>query len=685
MASAQTAEVQEYDLDLSKNKYIKNVLSNKAYRATVHPELESEGPVATSFYQDRGTRATTGTVMGSSTYDLMTNSTTKQRLYVRSDGTISAVWTGSDDAAGGWPDRGTFYNYYDGSAWGTPPDTRIEGSRTGWPVIVNSGAKELLYSHDFGDPLGVTLVNERTPGSGAWGAGTAATVEGIWPNVAHEEGSNYVHLTVSNYLGANGNNYTLYYRSSDGGASWDITKLRLPGIDTASGYNVMGADVTNIAVQGSKVAIVSANSGNDLAVWTSNSNGDVGTWTRTRILEFPFANFDGNVVTDIDGDGVGDQVETTDGSHAVIMDNTGRVHVMSGAMLIIDETPGDDAWSFFPGVSGVWYWNEDMGADSVQLLDPLVDWDLSGDPLDGIGADVPNYGVGSTSNLAMTLDPTSGRVYALMTMMVEGTDFLGDPTDPSAQSFRDIFGIYTDDAGATWSSPAVNLTLDAGEELENQYPMVYPVTVGDKVHVMYMRDSEPGHSVSGDTDPIFDNMMVYMDFPFSAFEPAAATPTAIFSSIESGLTATFNNQSENAVQYLWDFGDGSALNIAENPIHSFPSSGTYTVCMEATNVYGTDEACEDVTVMSIGIQDVALENALTVGPNPTAGTVILNADGLTDLTAIVYDMTGRMVVQPSPFTSGRLELNLGHLANGHYMVQVHSADGFVTRNLQVNH
>jgi len=49
------------------------------------------------------------------------------------------------------------------------------------------------------------------------------------------------------------------------------------------------------------------------------------------------------------------------------------------------------------------------------------------------------------------------------------------------------------------------------------------------------------------------------------------------------LTYTFINGSANAASYKWDFGDGSAIDTAKAPSHTFVKGGTYTVKIIATN------------------------------------------------------------------------------------------------------
>lgn len=49
------------------------------------------------------------------------------------------------------------------------------------------------------------------------------------------------------------------------------------------------------------------------------------------------------------------------------------------------------------------------------------------------------------------------------------------------------------------------------------------------------------------------------------------------------LTVDFTNSSNNALSYVWNFGDGSPTDTAYAPTHTFTAGGTYTVTLSASN------------------------------------------------------------------------------------------------------
>ena len=104
-------------------------------------------------------------------------------------------------------------------------------------------------------------------------------------------------------------------------------------------------------------------------------------------------------------------------------------------------------------------------------------------------------------------------------------------------------------------------------------------------------------------------------------------PVSGFSSNVSGLNVTFSNSSTDSDSYYWDFGD-SKTDTAQNPSHSYGTSGSYTVCLSTTNSCGNDTLCKTVTVCNItstftvsdsnacaGVTDVVFQYTGTGGIN----------------------------------------------------------------------
>lgn len=72
-------------------------------------------------------------------------------------------------------------------------------------------------------------------------------------------------------------------------------------------------------------------------------------------------------------------------------------------------------------------------------------------------------------------------------------------------------------------------------------------------------------------------------------------PEANFSFVLTGNTVTFNNTSEHALQYVWNFGDDSVSNEI-NPTHQYAAPGNYVVTLTAENNCTTSVYQETINV-----------------------------------------------------------------------------------------
>jgi len=79
------------------------------------------------------------------------------------------------------------------------------------------------------------------------------------------------------------------------------------------------------------------------------------------------------------------------------------------------------------------------------------------------------------------------------------------------------------------------------------------------------------------------------------FSDTTQAPIADFSfELQQDTQAVFTDESSSAaVEWAWDFGDGNTSE-EQNPVHTYSSTGTYTVCLTASNSQGSDQICQDV-------------------------------------------------------------------------------------------
>ncbi len=87
----------------------------------------------------------------------------------------------------------------------------------------------------------------------------------------------------------------------------------------------------------------------------------------------------------------------------------------------------------------------------------------------------------------------------------------------------------------------------------------------------------------------------YFDQYCAVVEVCTEPPLAAFDYIADGLTVDFDNQTPDAGEYLWDFGDGEE-STEESPVHTYDIPGTYMVCLTAWNSCGEDSVCTVISV-----------------------------------------------------------------------------------------
>ncbi|RLD60959.1 MAG: hypothetical protein DRJ05_03600 [Bacteroidetes bacterium] len=450
--------------------------------------------------------------VGETKYDLQSNYSMPNCIYRHPDGFIGATFTyGMNDPS--FPERGTGYNIFNGSAWGAMPTSRIELIRTGWPTYAPWGSNgEIVVAHSGGDQ-GLVISSRPNKGTGDWNyeylSGPVSTDGTLWPRCATSNNNDYLHIIASifpesTYQGME--RALLYSRSPDGGQTWDMEAVLLDEINSDY-YLGIGVDSYDIATYGDNVAFLFGDRLTDLVLMKSTDNGD--TWEKTIVWEhpYPFLNPE-NTVTDT--------FYCPDGSHSLTFDVEGDIHVAFSITKAIAQYGLD--WD--PMVDGIVYWNETRPtfSNNLNALNPyghpdselipdysLIGWsqDINGNGQLDILEEFGYYNLGISSMSQLVVDETD-NIFLVYSSVTEGYDN-GD------QNYRHLWARGSNNGGENWGG-FVDLTNGLGFAFsECIFPSCSPTSSNDKIYLIFHEDDEPGLAVMGDEDPYNTNRVLYME------------------------------------------------------------------------------------------------------------------------------------------------------------------------------
>lgn len=494
------------------------------------------------------------TMIGGTVYDNQSNASVANRIYAYPDGSVAATWI-FGKANPNFADRGTGYNYYDGTSWGPEPTARIENARCGWASYSPLGDGEIVVSHNGSSALLVTKRAAR--GTGAWtttqlvGPSVGGSTALLWPRIVAS--GNVVHILActddGTYMGLS--RALVYYRSANGGSTW-VGPTILPGLDAASlgaaantSFKGIGGDNYAFAApKGDTIAFVVGSAFRGIWVMKSFDNGL--TWTKTTVSTVPVF----TVATPL--------IYSNDGSLTMALDSQGKAHVVFGRMGVSDDNFTDDTYSYRPYMDGLVYWKEGMpvldttalnDADSLfahgNLLAYMVDYNEN-DEIDfpEVGANQFPFGLygAGLSSLAQIVIDKGDNIFVTYSQCRE--DLINEGALPNVQIYRHLFITSKESGSDTWTDGR-----DLTDDIEHAYDeCVYAslsYSTNDKLHILVHVDPEPGTAIGSDADEYSDNFVYYFTFPtFVGLQPVATVknvtvspnPATDFADVQLSLT-----------------------------------------------------------------------------------------------------------------------------------------------------
>ena len=460
--------------------------------------------------------STDETEIGQTYYDWQSNAGPIHRTVTWPDGTLNACWTGALTES--LTDRGTMVTYFDGNNW-TVANERIEDVKTGFGSIAKYGENGLVVVAHTSTTIYVSTTDDHTL-QGTWTYHEFSPESGsAWPSVITSgENNEIIHVLASPGTGKG-----YYYRSKDGGATWDIMDMELPYFLPPYMSNTNSNEFTWMDTRDdNRIAFVLSTGWSNGMVIYSDDNGD--SWNNMDFFTHPGVN--GNYP---------DMFVFYPRYVSADWDDDGYIHL---AAEINGTTDSVGSGSYYPGLGVISYWNENdyepwdttylsavlnglyyystgswpMEPSTIGYLQPL---DEEGNTIYPptetdhffTGMDLQNHGKYNNGPVSMPAFFVEGsRMFCIYAASHE-TDVNTD----NGLNYTRLFGTMSNDYGETWTYPQIITTGFLHSADEYAYPYVFNTVGTNAEGVEVIRgfvqvDGHPGsYTIGGGEDGVYDD------------------------------------------------------------------------------------------------------------------------------------------------------------------------------------
>ncbi len=177
-----------------------------------------------------------------------------------------------------------------------------------------------------------------------------------------------------------------------------------------------------------------------------------------------------------------------------------------------------------------------------------------------------------------------------------------------------------------------------------------------------------------------------MDKVFDLIVKTTDLPVADFSYVTDNLTVEFQDLSENAESYYWEFGD-TRISTRANPANSYSSEGEYTVRQLVHNRACADTSIQliEVSILNSSFRETPEE--IKIYPVPADNYLIIETGPtfLEESYAELFSVTGQGLFKKRiPKGQQNTTLDLDRYPPGIYILKVSSGKEFITKKITIS-
>jgi PKD repeat protein len=185
----------------------------------------------------------------------------------------------------------------------------------------------------------------------------------------------------------------------------------------------------------------------------------------------------------------------------------------------------------------------------------------------------------------------------------------------------------------------------------------------------------------GSDSEIKINYITVLCVPIADFDcpPGGTYPLAVdFLDLSTGNPTSWN----------WDFGDGESSS-QQNPSHTYSIPGSFTVTLTVSNACGSDTktiiGCVNVITT---INEPNQQMDLNIYPNPTRDKIFISLNSnieRIDKVELINEMGALTLQQSNLKNTDPIEINVGDLQNGLYILSIHLRDAILREKVIIKH
>lgn len=157
-----------------------------------------------------------------------------------------------------------------------------------------------------------------------------------------------------------------------------------------------------------------------------------------------------------------------------------------------------------------------------------------------------------------------------------------------------------------------------------------------------------------------------------------------FSQAYTQAILEFTNQSVNATDFVWTFGDGTTSNLA-NPTHIYTQPGTYDVTLVANSTECSDTYTAKVEVLEVAVGLPSDIKTPSVSISSYQDVVTIGFLNLNDpsVQVDIFDLTGRKIIETLTLETAQSshQLKMSSIPTGYYFVKVSGTNTYSDKKI----